>query len=259
VAIGLAIVAGTQADLRATAVVSLVGVPVLVLALNRVLLPVRLRRLVSGPGVEAIEAAPVGEALAAPGVGVRRTNVVCVPAEIAASVRSAGRAAQSGATGTIVLRSALHQADPDLVRFVVAHEAGHLARGDSRLLALMIGGLAGILDAVLLAATSPLWLLLVVPALAALVAASWHRELACDGIGLRATGPLSAASFIAYLARVDQLRPGGNPWRRLRPWLTHPPTNVRRRHLARVGRRLAAPPVPAADLLGAGPGVPRAG
>jgi Zn-dependent protease with chaperone function len=138
------------------------------------------------------------------------------------------------------------------------------------LLAAMIGGLAGILDAVLLAATTPMGLLLVVPAVAVVVATSWQRELACDDIGLRATGPVAAASFLAYLGRADQLRRPGrrNPWRRLRPWLTHPPTSVRRRHLARVLRRRPRPPVPASAPapapaseaeLGVSPGGPGVG
>jgi Zn-dependent protease with chaperone function len=193
----------------------------------------RIQRRVARADAERVAAPGLTAALAA--TGVRKLTVALLPPGDRVAGRSAGRAYRAGSSGTIILRPALRRAHPDLARFITAHEAGHVARNDSLSYRLAYGAMAAVLAALVGSGTVwALWLL--VPALAGQVWLRWQTELACDRIAATATGSISGAEFLAYLARNDaamKARPR-YPLRRLRALLSHPPDRLRRRAIARA-------------------------
>jgi Zn-dependent protease with chaperone function len=213
------LVALAPADQRALAAGLAVLTPALLFALGRLLGPRLVLRRLRQPDVEQVSAAALVTALA--GSGVRDLSVACLAGGRLAP-RSAGRAYRWGTTGIIMLRPVLKQAHPDLTRFIVAHEAAHLSRGDTITGVLTVAGLVGVIDTALVTNPTAIWLAAL--GLLGVVTHNWLRELDCDRIAARATGPAAAEQFIAYLTRA-----GG---RRIRARLTHPPTSLRRRTIA---------------------------
>jgi hypothetical protein len=130
--------------------------------------------------------------------------------------------------------------DPERARFVLWHEAAHLARRDSRVriitsllgLGLWTGALLSFdLRALLAAAIG-------VPVV--LTAGRWCDELACDRIAVRAAGPGPLRAWAAeHRALVSTLRASGRPprRRRFRGRLSHPPLRLRVALHARRPRR----------------------
>jgi Zn-dependent protease with chaperone function len=129
---------------------------------------------------------------------------------------------------------------PDIVRFIAAHEAAHLAREDSATQTMALMYLAA-LTAALVAGGTGLWL--VIPAAAAVLANRWIAELACDRIAIRVTGQVPSLTFAGLLdPAYSRKRPSGLA--RLRGLLTHPPDSLRRRAIrhALARRSPATPP-----------------
>jgi Zn-dependent protease with chaperone function len=125
---------------------------------------------------------------------------------------------------------------PEVGRFVVAHEAGHLAGRDTlRLVAavcladgLVVGGLlserpAGLVLAVLLA-------------LALRTGVKWAVELRSDAIALRWVGLPAAMAWYGFHRAVRRAETRTPRWylRHSVAWLQHPPLSVRRRFWSRV-------------------------
>lgn len=225
----LLVVLGAAPGEQELAAVFVTLVPSAVLVAGRISLRFRLRRRLARPDVEPIAAAALGETLAR--AGVRRLTVVAIPPGGILSPRGAARAYRTGPLGTIMLNPTLKRADPDLVRFIVAHEASHLAHNDSLVSSLIIASLAGLIEGCVITPTAAL---LLIPAIGGLVAANWLRELTCDRFAAAATNARSARAFAAYLDRVDaHLR--GHRLARVRALLTHPPAATRRGALGRAG------------------------
>lgn len=210
------LVASAPAGQRALAAGIAVLTPALLFAVGRILGPRLVLRRLRRPDVEQVRAEALATALA--GAGVRDLSVACLAGGRLAP-RSAGRAYRWGTAGIIMLRPVVRQAHPDLVRFVVAHEAAHLSRADTSTGMLAVAGLVGVLDTALVTDPAMIWLAAL--GLLGIVAYNWLRELDCDRIAARATGPAPAHQFIAYLTRA-----GAHP---IRARLTHPPTSLRHR------------------------------
>jgi hypothetical protein len=141
--------------------------------------------------------------------------------------------------GWIILRRALKdptEMDPDLARFIAAHEAAHLARDDS-----MTEDLAGVgrfCIAVIAVLTRPDTWWLLMPLVALLPVIRWRAELACDRMAVQITGRIPARREIAYLRWVERQSRRRRPLRRLGFWLwglrTHPTCRIRCDAIARI-------------------------
>jgi Zn-dependent protease with chaperone function len=203
----------------------LIGLIVLPLV-NSIVVPARVRGRLSRPDAKRVEAAALASALAPV-----RLDVFVVPGGGQIAGRSLGRAFRMWGRGTIILRPVLRTANPDLTRFITAHEAAHVARGDALNATLAIAFAFGLTAALAAGDPAGLWLLL--PALVAAVANRWAGELACDRIAARATGRIPSLEFANYLDRVHQSKKM-TPWKRLRSLLTHPPASMRRKAITRA-------------------------
>jgi len=198
-----------------------VGLPVLGGVVGYALYPVRVRQVRRRVHGDPLAAPRLAAALAACGV-----SSLEVSAQHARLVRD--RAFGLGRHGFIVL-SYLTLRQREAARFVVAHEAGHVARRDAvrvvtaALLAegLLVGGLfSGSLAGIGLA---------VVAAVVLLVAVRWVNELSCDAIAVRWAGPAAADAWRGYVGALLRAQQGG-PGRYLRratAWTHHPPLRVR--------------------------------
>jgi len=180
---------------------------------------------------ERVEAPALASALAP-----ARLDVFVVPGGGQVAGRSLGRAFRMWGRGTIILRPVLRSANPDLVRFITAHEAAHVARGDTLNATLAVTFATSLAAASLIAGLvggdpAGFWLLL--PARVAMVVNKWAGELACDRIAARATGRIPSLEFANYLDRVYQSKEM-TPVKRLRSLLTHPPASMRRKAIARA-------------------------
>lgn len=192
--------------------------PALLFGIGRLLAPRAVRQRLRHGDVEQVPA--IGLAAALSDAGVRDLIVACVAGGRLAP-RSAGRAYRWGATGIIMLRPVLKQAQPDLTRFVVAHEAAHLSRADTITGMLTVNGLISVIDTALITNPPAIWLALL--GLLGMVVHNWLRELDCDRIATLATGHAATKQFIAYLSRADSHSRG------FLARLTHPPTRLRQR------------------------------
>lgn len=158
----------------------------------------------------------------------------------------------------IFLRPSLKKAHPDLVRFITAHEAAHLARDDVMSEGLAVACLVTLLGVAV--ATRPidvLWLYL--PTSGLIVTLRWCQELACDRIAVNAAGQIPANEYIAYLGRADARR-RSRPFRpriraQIRGRLTHPPGRIRRSALARTIAKASPPPYGAGGAQHTAPGL----
>jgi Zn-dependent protease with chaperone function len=217
------------------AVYLLTGLIILPL-LNSVVVPARVRGRLSRPDAERVEAPALASALAP-----ARLDVFVVPGGGQVAGQSLGRAFRMWGRGTIILRPVLRTANPDLVRFITAHEAAHVARGDGLNATLAATFTIGLAAALAAGNPAALWLLL--PALAAMVVNRWAGELACDRIAARATGRIPSLEFASYLGRARQSKKM-TPAKRLRSLLTHPPASTRRQAIMRAcaGTRSLFPP-----------------
>jgi len=186
----------------------------------------RVRSRMSRPDAERVETPALAGALAP-----ARLDVYLVPGGGKIAGRSLGRAFRMWGRATIILRPVLRTANPDLVQFVVAHEAAHIARGESLNSVLAATYATGLAAA--LAGGDPAGLWLLVPALVAMVVNRWTGELACDRIAARATGRIPSLEFANYLDRVYQSKKM-TPGKRLRSLVTHPPASMRRKAAARA-------------------------
>jgi Zn-dependent protease with chaperone function len=180
----------------------------------------------SMPDAERVETPALAGALAP-----ARLDVYLVPAGGKVAGRSLGRAFRMWGRGTIILRPVLRTANPDLVRFVAAHEAAHIARGDALNATLAAAYATGLAAA--LAGGDPAGLWLLVPALGGVVVNRWTGELACDRIAARATGRIPSLEFASYLDRVYQSKKMTRG-KRLRSLVTHPPAGMRRKAITRA-------------------------
>jgi Zn-dependent protease with chaperone function len=187
-------------------------------------------RWLSPPRVERLEVPQLEGKLAE--AGVVEVQAVCVDVDSRWARRSPGRGVRRGSTARLILRSDLRGADPDLTRFIFAHEVAHVIRDDS-----LSGQMAmiGVLTiGITAAAANPLGLPLAVIALVSMVAAFWRRELTCDHWAAEAVGARGAQLFVNYLDILERradVPAGKRVWRRLRRLITHPPAGMRRRHL----------------------------
>jgi Zn-dependent protease with chaperone function len=240
--VALGVLGAAPAD-RVGVVASAVLLPALWLALGA-LARRRIRARLVGPSVERIAAPELAGALA--DAGVRETEVVCVPAGSRLVGKSTGRAYRWGPRGTVVLRGSLKRARPDLVRFIVAHEAAHIARDDASTGVLAWACALGVLEVAVLGPDP--WLY--VAAVVGWPAYTWLRELACDRFATRVAGRTPAKEFIAYLQIIDAEARKRSAARRLRravrSALTHPPTRLRRavidRTIASLPKKPYSPP-----------------
>jgi Zn-dependent protease with chaperone function len=205
------------------ALAGLVGVPAFGGAVGYLVYPVRVRQVRRRIHGVRLAAANLETALAACGV-----SSVEVYAHQARVIRD--RAFGLGRHGFVAL-SYLTLRQRAAARFVVTHEAGHVARRDAvrgvtaALLAegLLVGGLftgrlAGFGSAAVAAA-------------GLLVAVRWVNELSCDTLAVRWAGPGAAAAWRTYveaLLRAQKRTPGGY-LRRATAWTHHPPLALRER------------------------------
>jgi Zn-dependent protease with chaperone function len=224
---GAAVLALSAAGFHRTiaATYLLTGLIVLPL-LNSVVATARVRGRMSRSDVERVEAPALASALAP-----ARLDVFVVPGGGRVAGRSLGRAFRMWGRGTLILRPVLRTANPDLVRFITAHEAAHVARGDTLNATLAATYAVGLTAALVGGDPAGLWLLL--PALAGLAANRWAGEFACDRIAARATGRIPSLEFANYLDRLYQSKKM-TPAKRLRSLLTHPPASMRRKAITRA-------------------------
>jgi Zn-dependent protease with chaperone function len=209
----------------AAAVYLLLGLIVLPLVSSAAALA-RVRGRMSKPDAERVEVPALASALAP-----ARLGVFVVPGGGQVAGRSVARAFRLWGRGTLILRPVLRTANPDLVRFITAHEAAHIARGDSTNAILANASFIGLAAALAAGDLAVLWLLL--PAFAAVVANRWAGEFACDRIAARATGRIPSLEFGNYLDRLNQSKTM-TPGKRLRSLLTHPPASMRRKAITRA-------------------------
>ncbi len=212
---------------------AVIGPGVLYLFMGAVAWPLW-RHRVGREDVEPIQAPGLRAALAP--AGLREVRVFWDPhGRFIGRARAASR--RLGGVGLIFLRPSLKKAHPDLVRFITAHEAAHLARDDAMSEGLAVACLATLVG--MAVATRPievLWLYLLASAL--IVTLRWCQELACDRVAAHAAGQIPACEYIAYLGRAEARR-RRRPFlprirAQLRGWLTHPTTRIRRNALART-------------------------
>lgn len=196
---------------------------------------------------DAQPAAVPGMAAALAPAGVRNLILVCVPAGGRIAGRSAGRAFRFGGMGAILLRPELRSANPDLARFIAAHEAAHVARGDSMNYVLAYTGLIGLCEVLVLGLNPAAWLLLV-PAFGGYVMLRWLCELASDRLAVRVAGGVGGDEFIAYLARAAAAARAEPRYRRLAGRITHPPARMRSAAIRRVLATADVTPVTAASV-----------
>jgi Zn-dependent protease with chaperone function len=237
--LAVAVVALSPAALRPAVSVAAVGVPLLMYALSRMLRPVALRqargRASRGPRVVPVPAGPLADALRPCGVA---------ELEVYASDEALMRnfAYGMGAYGFIRLARVTLQI-PEVGRFVVAHEAGHLAGRDTlRLVAvacmvegLVVGGLIGARPAALVVA--------LLGALALRTGVKWAVELRSDAIAVRWAGLPAAMAWYGFHRAAYRAEKRTPRWylRHSLAWLQHPPLSLRRRFWSRVAQARAAP------------------
>jgi Zn-dependent protease with chaperone function len=196
---------------------------------NAVVIRYLCRMRLAKPDAERISVPGLRAALAS--ARLRDVTVICVPGGRLTG-RGTGQARRHGRAGMIFLRPAMKRGDPDLARFVTAHEAAHLARDDISTLNVAVACLIGLF---LVAASSAQAGCLLVPACLGFIALQWRSEIACDRLALRAAGRIPADLFLAQLAAGDERRRKHPLPRRLvkqlAVLLSHPPTSVRRNAL----------------------------
>jgi Zn-dependent protease with chaperone function len=231
------VVVWTPPGTQAVAVVVAAVAPTGLFAVRRILLSLSYRLYDSVPEYfERIETPALRIALASSGI---RDVAVYSAAERPFLWGLGGLALRSGRRGWIILRGYLNdpaQTDPDLARFIAAHEVAHIARDDS-----MTGDLASVgrfCIAVIVLLTRPdaWWLLIPLAAVVPLI--SWRAELACDRMAAQITGPIAARQEIASFRRADQESRRRRPLRRLgsRLWglRTHPTPRMRYEAIERM-------------------------
>jgi len=228
-------------DRRAIATWLAVIVPAAALILRRAVMRGLYRIRLAKPDAERIAVPGLRTALAA--AGLLEVTVICVPRGRLTG-RSAAVSRRDGRDGMIFLRPEMKRAHPDLTRFLMAHEAAHLARDDTSTLNVAVTCLVGLGIVAEVTSLVNLWLL--APALLGFVALRWRSELACDRLALRAAGWLPGDQFLAYRARADaawRRRPRPERLRaQVKAMLSHPPTSVRRDAMARATEKIQ--PVP---------------
>lgn len=165
--------------------------------------------------------------------GVRHLTVALLPAGRRPAGRSLGRAYRAWDQATIILNPAAREASPAVIRFLTAHEAAHVARGDPMTLAMAWSYLVTLTGAFVIAALR--WAWLAAAAAIAFVMLKWTAELACDRIAARVTGMSCATDFADYIERAAA-SPRLTRARRLRALLKHPPARMRRTRIMRNAR-----------------------
>jgi len=214
-------------------VAALAGMPLLSLWLTSLDVAARARQ----PGAVHVPAPGLAQALAR--TGLRRLDVVLLPPGGPVAGDSLGQAFGFRGRGTIMMDPVTRDMPPDLVRFVAAHEAAHLARGDPATRAMAFAYLAAE-TAVLFAGGAARWL--VIPAVSTVIANRWIAELACDRIAARVTGQVPSLSFAGLLDPAYSRKPASRR-PRLGGLLTHPPASLRRRAITRaLARRSTVTP-----------------
>jgi Zn-dependent protease with chaperone function len=204
-------------------VAALAGLPLLQLWLASLYIAARARQ----PDAVHVPATGLAQALAR--TGRRRLDVVLLPPGGTGAGSWLGEAFGFWGRGMIVMDPVTRDMPPDLVRFVAAHEAAHLARGDSATQTMAFVYLAA-LTVALVVGDADLWL--VIPVASLVIASRWIAELACDRIAARITGQIPSLSFAGYLGPAYR-RKQDSRLARLRRLLTHPPASLRRRAIIR--------------------------
>ena len=199
-------------------VAALAGLPLLNLWVGSLRVAARVRK----PDAVHVPAPGLAQALAR--TGLRTLDVVLLPPGGPVAGRSLGRAFRFWGRGTVVMRPVTRDINPEPVRFVTAHEAAHLARGDTATLVLAFACLPALAVVVIVGGAGP-WL--IVPAVGAVIVNRWITELACDRIAARVTGRMPSLAFAGYLDRVQAAK-RNRGLVRLRSLLTHPPASLRR-------------------------------
>lgn len=185
-------------------------------------------------GFETVEAPGLRAALLS--AGLRQVTVVTSSSHPRLN-RNLSCTFRSGRTGIIALSAALKDPErvtPGFTRFLIAHEAAHVARDDTMTGTLLGVGRLCLLLVVALTAPGSLWLLL--PLVTVPAAVSWHRELACDRIAIEAAGRVPARVYVDYYSEgLERARSRPLP-RRLLWWIwdkfTYPPWRMRRNAIA---------------------------
>jgi hypothetical protein len=214
------------------AAVALLGFPVYVFGLTALLRGVTVRtagrRMARGAGLVVELPAELTALLAGRGVTRLETRALTGP-----MVRN--RCVRIGRWAWLVLAPATIKDDPAL-RFVLAHEIGHLVRNDSlgrRSRSLLAIGLVG---AALIIGTGTAVVIALIGSFAMVVTGRWSAEFAADRIGVRWVGAADlvhwAAGHRALLAQPQNRTPRRRA-RRMVSWLSHPPLALR---VARTGR-----------------------